>query len=124
MSAGRSSRSRDLRERTFAFSCGIVVFCKRFFRWSEPECTLTRQLARAGISVGGNIEEAAGAQSRPDFLSKTSISLKEARESLFLLRLIRRSGLDDSDEIPRLIQEADELVSILTTSVKTTKAGS
>jgi len=100
------------------------VFCKRFFRWSEPERTLTRQLARAGISVGGNTEEAAGAQSRPDFLSKTTVSLKEAREVHFVLRVIRESGLDDSEEINRLIREADELVAILTASVKSIKARS
>jgi four helix bundle protein len=51
-----------------------------------------------------------------------SIALKEARESLFVLRVIQGSGLDDTEETRGLIQEADEIVSILTSSVKTTKA--
>ena len=118
------AQTRDLPERTFVFACGVVVFCRRFFRWSEPERTLAGQLARAGVSVGANTEEAAGAQTRPDLVTKRSISLKEARESHFLLRVIYSAGLDQSDEIQELIQQANELVSILTTSVKRLKAGS
>jgi four helix bundle protein len=121
MDAKPASRSQGLRDRTFAFSCAVVIFGRGFFAWREPERTLTSQLVRAAVSVGSNAEEAAGAQTRPDFLTKISIALKEARESHFLLRVIRFSGLDESDELAGLIQEANELVSILTASVKTTK---
>jgi len=112
---------RDLRRRTFEFACRIVLFCRRFFQWREPERTLASQLVRAGTSVGGNAEEAFAGQSRADFLSKASVSLKEARESLYLLRLIQTTQLDDSDEVRQLIGKADELVAILTTIVKKTK---
>jgi four helix bundle protein len=46
------------------------------------------QLLSAGTSVGANLEEAKAGQSRPDFIHKNSISLKEARESKYWLRLI------------------------------------
>jgi len=82
------------------------------------------QLVRAAVSVAANTEEAIGAQSRPDFLTKRSISLKEARESHYLLRVIQHSGLDESEELQALIRQADELVAILTASVKGIKARS
>jgi len=78
---------------------------------------------RAGTSVGQNVEEACAGQSRADFLSKASVSLKEARESLFVLKVIQATHLDESDEVRTLTREADELVAILTTIVKNTKGG-
>ena len=119
--SGDRRGGRDLRRRTFEFACGISVFCRRFFRWREPEQTLARQLARCGTSVGQNAEEACAGQSRADFLSKISVSLKEAREALFVLKLLQDAKLDASDEVRKLTKEADELVAILTTIVKKTK---
>jgi four helix bundle protein len=103
------------------FSTRIVVFSGVFYRWSEPHRTLCTQLVKAGTSAGCNTEEAAGGQSRADFLSKISIALKETRETLFLLRVIQPAQLSDSADLDVLLREADELVAILTTIVKNTK---
>jgi four helix bundle protein len=83
---------------------------------------LVRQLLRAGTSVGANMEEAQCAQSRADLISKCSIACKEARESLYWLRLIHRTSDAPQAELDALISEADQLVSIITACIKNLKA--
>jgi four helix bundle protein len=77
-----------------------------------------QQLLRAGTSVGANVEEGQASQSRADFVSKYSIACKEARETLYWLRLIAASGLAAGDDLRALTTESNELVAILTTIVK------
>jgi len=77
-----------------------------------------RQLLRSATSIGANLEEADAAQSRADFISKCSIALKEARESLYWLRLLEKTGKSES---PQLCDECDQLVAILTTIVRKTR---
>ncbi len=78
----------DIRERAFAFAVRIVKLCKFLEKKSDVSRNLISQLLDAGTSVGANLEEAKAAQSRADFIHKNSISLKEARESNFWLKLI------------------------------------
>ena len=80
------------------------------------------QLLPAGTSVGSNLEEANAAQSRADFVSKMRISLKEARESFYWLRLIEATEMLAESKVHPLVEEANEIVSILTTIVKNTNA--
>jgi four helix bundle protein len=79
---------------------------------------ISRQLLRAATSVGANLEEADGAQSRADFISKCCISLKEARESLYWLRLLEHTNKISPEDAARLVDESDQLVAILTTIVR------
>ncbi|MFP5247342.1 MAG: four helix bundle protein, partial [Thermoanaerobaculia bacterium] len=72
--------------------------------------------ASAASSIGANLEEADAAQSRADFISKCNISLKEARESRYWLRILSR--FINSRRIAALIQESTELIAILTTIVR------
>ena len=76
------------------------------------------QLADAGTSIAANYEEAKAAYSRRDFTAKSSIVLKEARESRMWLRLIQAESLAPIDDVRPLLNEANELVAIFTTSVK------
>jgi four helix bundle protein len=78
------------------------------------------QLIRAAGSVGANLEEAKGAQSKADFHLKIRIALKEARESHYWLRLIAASGTISAGRFTSLINEANEIVAILTTIAKKT----
>ena len=78
-------------------------------------------MLRSGTSVGANIEEAQAGQSRADFLSKMSIASKEARETLYWLKLLEKAELISDDRLQALKQEADEIVRILTSIVKATK---
>jgi four helix bundle protein len=79
------------------------------------------QLLRAGTGIGSNLEEARGAQSRRDFIAKARISLKEARESHYWLRIMAACELVPRRRIEPLLNEANQLVAILTAIViKTT----
>ena len=78
--------------------------------------SLVRQLIRSGTSVGTNLEEAQSGQSKPDFISKNSIALKEARETNYWLRLILETG-DFEEQIGKgvdeLLIESEELKKLL-----------
>jgi len=79
------------------------------------------QLLRSGTSIGANVEEAQAGQSRADFLSKYSISLKEARETIYWLRLIEASGTFDGEKLLPLKREADEIARIIGAIIVRTK---
>ena len=108
------SAPRDIYERTFEFACRIVRLHRALTRRRGTHTPLLNQLLDSGTSVGANLEEAKGAQSRSDFIAKVRISLKEARESHYWLRLIGACELVKPARITPLISEANELVSILT----------
>ncbi|MDQ3633739.1 MAG: four helix bundle protein [Acidobacteriota bacterium] len=84
----KSKKIVDIRERTFAFAVRVVKLCKFLENKSDVSKSLINQLLRAGTSIGANLEEAVAGQSKSDFIHRNSISLKEARESNFWLRLI------------------------------------
>ncbi len=82
---------------------------------------ISRQLVRASTGGGANYEEARGAESRADFVHKLGIANKELRESLYWLQLSHEADVAQDSELPALIREANELVAILTASIRTTK---
>jgi four helix bundle protein len=108
----------DLAERTFRFACAIVRFCRKLALEPGVSRHIAWQLADAGTSIAANYEEAKAAYSRRDFAAKTSIVLKEARESWMWLRLIEAESLAPSDQVRPLLNEANELVAIFTASVR------
>lgn len=108
----------DLRERMFDFVCAVVLFCRELSKDPGVVRQIAWQLADAVTSAGSNLEEAKAAYSRRDFASKNSISLKEMRETLYWLRVIRRCGLADPETLRPLIKEADELTAMLTAGMK------
>ena len=104
----------------------LLVFASRVVRMSRglqrdfATRHVMRQLVRAATGGGANYEEARAAESRADFVHKTSVAAKEVRESLYWLKLVEQAGLQTSSALD-LIQEANELVAILTSSVKTAR---
>jgi four helix bundle protein len=78
---------------------------------------LAGQLVDAATVVGANVEEADDGQSKPDFISKNCIALKECREVRYWLRLIAASETRVQRRAAPLIQESQELVAILRTIV-------
>jgi four helix bundle protein len=86
------------------------------------EVVLSKQLLRSGTRIGANVEEAIGAQSKPDFLSKMSIAYKEARETSYWLRLLKDSGYLTQSEFDAIHAEAEERCRIIASIQKTTKA--
>ncbi|MDD2229431.1 MAG: four helix bundle protein [Candidatus Cloacimonetes bacterium] len=111
----------DITKRTFEFALRIVKLCRFLDESQKTHRALVNQLIRSGTSVGANVEEAQSGQSRADFLSKISISCKEARETLYWLRLISASNESLAPQLADIIKESNEIVSILTSIIKSTK---
>lgn len=103
---------RDIKERTFAFAVMVVRFSE-----SLPSTTssaiVAKQLIRAATSVGANVEEAAAASSRADFAHKMLIALREGRETLYWLRIIKATFALATSDMDPLISEADQITRIL-----------
>jgi four helix bundle protein len=102
----------DLHQRLLLFACDVVRAVQFLHRQGPVARALSYQLLSAGTSVGANYEEADGASSHDDFIAKTRISLKEAKESRFRLRVCRHCELLDAKFDP-LIDESDQVVRIL-----------
>jgi|SRR5215212_2989302 len=116
-------KGADIQERAFDFACEVVELYDRMEKRSGSARVLGKQLLRASTSVGANLEEADAAQSRPDFISKCGIALKEAREAHYWLRVMRRTRkIADADGAEHLLTECNRLVAILTTIVRKTRA--
>ena len=113
---------RDLCERTFRFAVRIVKLCQELDRKPSAGRAIGGQLLRSGTSIGANVEEGQGGQSRADFVSKYSIACKEARETHYWLRLLIAAEIFSSKKLGSLLTECDELIAILTAIIKKTKA--
>ena len=100
----------DFRERSFLFACDVVAFARIVADRGYILARLASQLVDAGGSIGANLEESASGQSRPDFISKQCIALKESREARFWLRLIAASEPPLAPRAQPLIVEASEFV--------------
>jgi|SRR5579883_2521432 len=107
------SPPQKIEERTFTFALRIIRLSCHLDKLPGVERTLGRQLLRSGTSIGANVEEAQAAHSRAEFVSKMAISLKEARETCYWLRLLVESGLVQRAQLDPLLSEATEIMKIL-----------
>ena len=112
---------QDIRERTFDFACCVVEFCKRLYDAGGVARLMTAQLLSCSTAVPAMLEEARAAESKPDFISKSSIALKEAREAHVRLRVCCRCKVGPGDEASRLVNEANQLVAIFTAIIRNTR---
>ena len=112
-------KPNPLREKSYEFSKKIVYFCRKM--QEQKEFFLSKQLLKSGTSIGANIAEANQAQSKLDFISKLSIALKEGHESDYWLRLIRDTTPKFAHDVSVLLQELNEIISLLTASINTSK---
>ena len=120
MSFGCWVMEKKIDERTFDFALEVVDLYKYLI--GNKEYILSKQLLRSGTSIGANVSEAQAAQSRKDFISKMSIASKEARETLYWIRLLGKSGyLNKYSKLELLDSEIRSIVKIITRIVKTTQ---
>jgi four helix bundle protein len=101
-----------IREKSFAFAVRIVKLCKYLEKNSDVAKSVINQLLAAGTSVGANLEEAVAGQTKADFVHKNSISLKEARESNYWLRLILATSNFDEKVKTGIVELENESLSI------------
>ena len=109
-----------IEEKSFQFAVRIVKLC-RYLCDEKKEFILSKQLLRAGTSIGANIAESQQAQSRPDFISKLCIALKEASETNYWLRLLRATDYLSETEYRTMIVQCKELERPLTSILKSAK---
>ena len=112
---------QPIQEKSFHFAVRIVKLCKHL-QTTQKEFVLTKQLLRCGTSIGANVAEAQQAQSRPDFISKLSIALKESYESDYWLRLMEATQILTPEEYESIISDCHELEKLLISILKTAKA--
>ena len=107
-------------DRTYALALRIVKAYK-YLKEEKQEYVMSKQLLRSGTSIGAQVREAKFAQSRADFVSKLSIALKEANETLYWLELLHDSGFIEDEAFASIYNDAKEVTTILVSSVKKIK---
>jgi four helix bundle protein len=107
-------------DKSYNFSLMVIELYK-FLTKERKEYVLSKQLLRSATSIGANVNEAQAAISKKDFISKISISSKEARETKYWLMLLKDSNYIDINKIKvkKLFEEIDSIIKILTSIVKT-----
>lgn len=101
-----------IQQKSFAFAIRIVNVYKYLIS-EKKEFVLSKQILKSGTSIGANIEESIGGQSKKDFISKISISYKEARETIYWLKLLQATDYLSEQEATSLLYDAEELCKII-----------
>ncbi len=107
-------------EKSYAFALKVVKM-NFYLIDKKREFVTSKQILRSGTSIGANLEEASGAQSRADFIHKVHIALKETRETDYWIRLLRDSELIYFNEAELLREDCIEIAKILTKILLTCK---
>lgn len=102
------------------FSIRIYNLCK-YLEEEKREFILSKQILRAGTSIGANLSEAKCAISTNDFLSKVYISYKECSETLYWLELIKNINLISDKEFNSINKDAEEIIKLLSSTITTVK---
>jgi four helix bundle protein len=115
-----SETSERLKARTEAFAVSVVKFCDTLPN-SMAGRRIGQQLLDAGTSVAANYRAVCRAYTGPLFISKLAIVDEEADESEFWFRIIKKTGLQSAIAVKALEQEAHELASIFSVSLRTAR---
>jgi len=107
-------------DKSEAFTGRILRMYKYLLR-EKGEKVCSNQVVRSGTSIGANISESRNAQSTADFIHKLSIALKEADETVYWLKSLHNGGYLNDKEFESIYNDADELVKMLVSSIKTLK---
>lgn len=110
------------RDKPYGFALRIVKAYK-YLCADHKEYILSKQLLRAGTSIGANVAEANQGQSKADFVHKLGIALKEAVETEYWLNLLLDSNYLTESQAQSLLEDCRDLIRILTSSIKTARKG-
>ncbi len=115
-----NNRDNQLAKKSYNFSISVINIYKDILK-VKKEYVLSKQLLRSGTAIGALIHESEFAQSKPDFINKLSISLKEANETSYWLALLNDTEYIDNDQFRKLNIVVHELIAMLVASIKTAK---
>jgi len=107
-----------IQTKSYDFALRIVKLYKHLSQ-EKKEFVLSKQLLRSGTSIGANIEEAIGGQSRKDFFAKLTIAYKEARESNYWIRLLKDTDFLSDKKAESLLKDIEEILKIIGSIQKT-----
>ncbi len=107
-------------DKSYAFSLRIVKLFKHL-QYNNGNYILLKQILRCGTSIGANVKESVNAQSRPDFISKLSIALKEADETEYWLHLLRDAEYITEEQADSILSDCVEIIKLLTAIIKSSK---
>lgn len=110
-----------VKSKSFAFALRAVKLY-RYLVEQKREYVISKQLLRSGTAIGALVREAEQAESKADFIHKLAIALKEANESDYWLELLRQSDYIDEKAFSSISSDLDELLKLLTSIIKTSKA--
>jgi four helix bundle protein len=106
--------------KSYAFAVRIVRLHQHLTN-TKKEYVLSKQILRSGTSIGANIEEAIGGQSKADFIHKLAIAYKEARETSYWLRLLKDTDYLTQKEFESIHPDVEELCRIIGSIQKSAK---
>ena len=109
-----------LADKTIAFAIRIVK-CSKYLQNEKNEHIMSKQILRSGTSIGANVHEGIYAQSKADFISKLSISLKEASETSYWLTILYRTNYINQEIFQSFKDNIDEIIRIIISAIKTAK---
>src|SRR5688572_33510204 len=109
-------------DRSFEFARRIIDLSERLSQRGFGALHIARQLIRCGTSIGANAEEAQEGQTKADFIAKMCISRKEARDTIWWLRLAVATGNVRADEVPWELSEANQLLAMIKSAVRTARS--
>lgn len=114
------SSENVIETKSFHFALRIIRLYT-YLSKKKKEYVLSKQLLRAGTSIGANIEEATGGQTKKDFIAKMAIAYKEAKETEYWLRLFLASGFLTQKEFDSVNIDLEEVLKLLTAIQKTAR---
>lgn len=115
------SKQNIIREKSFDFALRIIKLYK-YLCTEKQEYILSKQLLRSGTSIGAMQRESEHAESTSDFIHKLAIAQKECNETLYWLDLLYRSEYIDEKAYNSIYKDADEVIRLITSIIKKTKA--
>lgn len=116
-------KDNAVKTKSFAFAVRIVKLYQ-FLKSNHNEYVLSKQILRCGTSVGAMIREAEHSESKADFVHKMAVAQKEINETIYWLELLFYTDFLSKEQFESINTDAVELIKMLTSIIKTTKANS
>ena len=116
----KQEKAQAIEERLIDFAVRIIKLSSRLPK-TQAGRHIAGQILRSGTSPAPNYAEARSAESRPDFVHKLGIVLKELNETLIWLKMILRSELIKAELLTAIIEENSQLARIVSSSIKTAR---
>jgi four helix bundle protein len=111
-----------IEQKAFDFAIRVVKLYQ-FLNEKSPRFPIATQILRSGTSVGANVNESLSAESKKDFVHKLGIAAKEARETMYWLKLLAKTGYLDEVAFASMSKDCKELLTILNSIILTSQRG-